>query len=145
MSAQSLSPNLNSQSQIKPDQENLPSQPDNRSPTDKNAPTNSTIKVIVKRKLKEHPCFLFWASLFSIVFISSANVPFFLFSEPLDKVIYFGVSIVVSTPIFIVSSCQLADTKRDALKLYFLFDNITIAYCTAAIGYVGIVTIVFTG
>ena len=53
-----------------------------------------------------------------------------------------GVAILFSLLVFLINSCALVDTKTDMLKLYFLFDGITIAVCSGIVFIVGLFLIV---
>ena len=98
--------------------------------------------VISKRKLKRQHPFLFWATLLSIILISSVNIPIFLIEKIENILIFMGVAIFVSLSVFLVNSCTLVDTKTDMCKLYFLFDGTTIAVCSGIVFTVGLFLVV---
>ena len=99
------------------------------------------MNVKVKRKKVEQNLFLYWACLVCILFLSYINIPIFL-GDNVDLIIaLIFVQIALCFIIFITNSCFLAQTKSDLCYLYFLFDTIFVAICTAVVGFIGILTI----
>lgn len=100
------------------------------------------IKYIVKRKTKRQHFILYWGCLISTLLLSCVNVPIFMVSDIGTLTALVLIVIVFVIVFFTVNSCKLADSKGDMLKLYFLLDSITVALCTAIIGFVGLLTII---
>ena len=96
----------------------------------------------MKRKTKRQHCVLYWGCLLATLLLSCVNIPIFMVADITALSAIAGGVIVFVLIFFIVNSCKLVDSKGDLCKLYFLLDSITVALCTAIIGFVGLLSII---
>ena len=70
--------------------------------------------------------------------ISFINIPVFMVEDVMTLCIIVMVIIIVTYIIYFINSCTIAKTKSDLCYLYFLFDTVFVAKCTAIAGLFGL-------